>query len=110
MRRQPPALRTRRPSLALEALEDRTQPALTVSVSPTAVLEQTGPAAATGTVTRSDLPLDQQLVVTLTSSNTLKATVPATVTIPAGQTSATFPIATVDDYFAYGTQTVTITA
>src|SRR5690606_14170670 len=38
------------------------------------------------------------------------ATVPATVTIPAGSASASFPIDAVDDFFADGDQELTITA
>ena len=49
--------------------------------------------------------------MTLTSSDTSEATVPATITIPAGQaTSAPFDIDAVDDAIVDGTQTVTITA
>jgi len=51
------------------------------------------------------------LVVNLTSSDTTEATVPATVTLAAGQsTSAPLDIAAVDDAISDGTQTVTITA
>ncbi|QDU18781.1 tandem-95 repeat protein [Urbifossiella limnaea] len=85
-------------------------PSLVVTISPAGVLEQTGAAAATGTVTRYGFPLDQPLVVTLTSSDTTEATVPGTVTIPAGATSATFAVVTVDDALTDGTQAVTITA
>ncbi len=85
-------------------------PALVVTIDRTGALEQTGANAATGTVTRYNFPLEQALVVTLTSSDTSEATVPATVTIPAGQVSATFAIATADDSFTDGAQAVTITA
>jgi uncharacterized delta-60 repeat protein len=90
--------------------DDPAVPALGVTIDRLGVLEQTGPNAATGTVTRYNLPLDQPLVVTLISSETTEATVPASVTIPVGQASVTFPIATVDDTFVDGTHTVTITA
>ena len=50
------------------------------------------------------------LTVTLSSSDMTEATVPATVTIPANQASATFTITAVDDTLLDGTQTVTITA
>jgi hypothetical protein len=46
--------------------------------------------------------------VGITSSDTGEATVPSSVIIPAGQLSATFPIAAFDDIFADGTQTSTI--
>ena len=63
----------------------------------------------TGTVTRNT-ELLPELVVTLTSGDESEATVPATVTIPAGETSASFPIAAVDDDFLDGTQSVAIGA
>jgi hypothetical protein len=50
------------------------------------------------------------LVVTLSSNDTTEATVPATVTIPDGQASVTFPITSVDDTLPDGPQTVSITA
>ena len=83
--------------------------ALTVSVSPTSVAETAGAAASTGTVTRNSDPA-AALVVTLTSSGATLVTVPATVTILAGQTSATFAIATVNNATSDGTQVVTVTA
>ncbi|HPM82875.1 MAG TPA: dockerin type I domain-containing protein, partial [Candidatus Anammoximicrobium sp.] len=46
----------------------------------------------------------------LSSSDTTEATVPATATIPAGQSSVTVNLAAVDDTLVDGTQTVTITA
>ncbi len=48
--------------------------------------------------------------VALVSSNTGKVTVPATVTIPAGQTNATFSLTIVDNAVLDGTQSATITA
>ncbi len=63
---------------------------------------------ATGTLTRNISV--GELVVTLVSSDTTEATVPATVTIPNGQTSVTFPITAVDDVEIDGTQVATITA
>jgi hypothetical protein len=50
------------------------------------------------------------LLVTLTSGATNEATVPATITIPAGQTSVTFPVATLEDGVPFTRQEVTITA
>ena len=83
---------------------------LTVSVTPLAVSENAGPGAATATVTRSNTDNGSPLAVTLTSSNTSAARVPATVTIPAGQASATFAVDPVDDNLLDGTRTVTLTA
>ena len=62
-----------------------------VTVSPTSVV---GGASATGTVTVFDAAPPGGWVVNLASSNTSAATVPATVTIPAGAKSATFKITT----------------
>jgi len=84
--------------------------ALAVSLGPDNTAENAGLAAVTGTVTRSTADLSQALVVTLASSDTTEAGVPATVTIPAGQASATFAVDAVDDALLDGTQAVTITA
>jgi len=65
--------------------------------------------AATGTVTRNSAN-NTAVVVTLISSATTEATVPATVTILANQPSVTFPIASVNDGVTDGDKTVTITA
>jgi hypothetical protein len=74
-------------------------PTLTVAISsPTShtIVENQGANAATGVVTRNS-PSNVALVVTLTSLDPASATVPATVTIPVGAFSATFPIDAVDD-------------
>ncbi|MBV9868209.1 MAG: CSLREA domain-containing protein [Abitibacteriaceae bacterium] len=79
------------------------------ATTPPTFSEGAGSNAAIGTVTRNTFT-GSDLVVTLTSSNTGKVTVPATVTIPAGQTSVTFPISAVDNAVADGSQNVKITA
>ncbi len=66
-------------------------------------------AAATGTVTRNTPP-NGDLLVQLVSDRTGELTVPATVLIPNGQTSATFPVTSIEDLVADGNQTVTVTA
>ncbi len=92
------------------ALATRLAPrALTLSVDKTSVAESAGANAATGTLTRPTGTVGA-IVVTLTSSLTDEATVPATVTIPAGQNTVTFAIAAVDDTTQDGNQDVTITA
>ncbi|MCP4503997.1 MAG: hypothetical protein GY822_29080, partial [Deltaproteobacteria bacterium] len=83
-------------------------PTLTVSMNDAQVSEAAGAAATTGTVSRTDTSGD--LVVTLSSDDTTEATVPSTVTILDGQSSAAFDIAAVDDSTADGTQTVTVAA
>lgn len=79
-------------------------------------LTLTGPAtAAEGDAPRTlsvvmNAALASDLVVNLASSNTGKLTVPATVTIPAGQQSATFSAAIVDNALRDGSQPATVTA
>jgi len=75
-----------------------------VTVSPTQV---TGGASVTGTVTLSGPAQAGGQVVVLRTSNALVASVPLTVTVPQGSTTATFTIATSK---VASTQTVTITA
>ena len=50
------------------------------------------------------------MVVQLSSSDTTGVTVPATVTIPAGQTSATFNVTMVDDHVIDGNRPISVTA
>ncbi|MCP6762338.1 MAG: lamin tail domain-containing protein [Fischerella sp. CENA71] len=83
-------------------------PSLSLSVFPTSFSEAAGNNAAIGTVTRTG-STDNALSVTLTSNDISEATVPTTVEIAAGQTSATFNITAVDDAIADGSQTVTLT-
>ncbi|HEY9690604.1 MAG TPA: Calx-beta domain-containing protein [Oculatellaceae cyanobacterium] len=71
------------------------------------VISETG--IATATITRNT-NTDSVLVVNLNSSDTTEATVTNTVTIAAGQTSATFTITGVSDGISDGSQTATITA
>ncbi len=79
-------------------------------------LTLTGPAtAAEGDAPRTltvamNAALASDLVVNLASSNTGKVTVPSTVTIPAGQQSATFSAAIVDNALRDGSQPATVTA
>ncbi len=80
--------------------------ALAMSLSGSSINENGG--TTTGTVSRNNYDVSQSLTVNLTSSDTTEATVPATVTIPAGQASTTFPITAVDDTLLDGSQTVTI--
>jgi len=85
-----------------------TTPALTLVLNPTSVAENAGASASTGTVGIPTV-LSSNLVVSLVSSNTAAATVPASVTITNGQTNATFAIAAVV-YNANTPVSVTITA
>jgi hypothetical protein len=82
---------------------------LILVVAATSVSEGDGAAATTATVTRSG-STSGELVVDLASDDTSEATVPLSVTILDGNSSASFEIAAVDDSDVDGTQTVTFTA
>lgn len=79
---------------------------LTLTLSNTSMPELNG--TVTGTVTRSNTDIAQPLTVNVATSNPSEASVPVTVTIPAGQSSMTFTITSVDDTLLDGTQTVNI--
>jgi hypothetical protein len=69
-----------------------TSPSLSaLSVSPTTIV---GPDPATGTVTLTSAAPSGGFAVSLSSNNTAAATVPPSVTVPAGSTSATFTVST----------------
>ena len=90
-------------------VRDNEVPALTLQLARAAVLETDGEAATTGTVSRNG-PTTDAVTVKLTSSDRSEITVPANVAIPAGQASATFDVAAVDDNAVDGRQSVTLTA
>ncbi len=85
-------------------------PQLLVDIPIASFPENGGSAAAVGIVTRRYTDLSAPLTVSLATSDTTEATVPATITIPAGQASATFNIAAIDDTLLDNTQVVTMTA
>jgi len=78
----------------------------TVSVSPSTVVGGSS-TTVTGTVTLNGQAGPSSNVITLNSSNTAAATVPASVSVAAGTTSATFAVTT---YNVTNSQSVTITA
>jgi chitodextrinase len=78
-----------------------------LTLSPARVI---APASSTGAVTLSGAAPAGGVSVTLRSSETRKATVPATVTVPEGATSATFVIATLTGSLGGGENQVTISA
>ncbi|MDO8268888.1 MAG: CARDB domain-containing protein, partial [Moraxellaceae bacterium] len=88
-------------------ITDNDGPTLSLSVN-SSILQEVG-AGATATVTRNTAP-SGDLVVVLSSSDASEATVPATVTIPDGQSSVTFAISPVSDGIQDGTQNVTVVA
>jgi Ca2+-binding RTX toxin-like protein len=77
-------------------------------ITPNIISENGG--SATGTISRNDGDLSLPLAVSLFSSDTSEASVPTTVTIPAGQTSVTFTVSGVDDALNDGVQFVVISA
>jgi hypothetical protein len=87
-------------------IHDSQTGALTLSL-PSEISE--GAATVTGTITASAAPA-QNLTINLTSSNTGQATVPTTVTLLAGQTTATFSLAILDNKIIEGTDAVTVEA
>ena len=86
---------------------DVTDDDLGITLDMTLISENGG--TTTGTVTRPG-STSGALVVNLASDDTTEATVPASVTIADGSTSATFAVTAVDDALTDGAQTVTITA
>ncbi|MCA9082913.1 MAG: proprotein convertase P-domain-containing protein [Planctomycetaceae bacterium] len=83
---------------------------LTLTLDRTSVSEGAGPAAIQVTLTRSDINTTSPLIVSLLSSDTTELSVPASVTIPAGESSVVFTIDAVDDLEFDGDQSVTFTA
>ena len=85
---------------------DNESPSLQITIGKD-VISETG--TATATITRNT-DTNNELIVTLTSSDTSEATVPNTVTIPIGKTSAIVTITGVSDGINDGSQSVTIAA
>jgi len=90
-------------------LFDPNLPRLTLSADPASFAENATAPAATGTVT-IPTALTSDLLVTLVCSDLTEASVPASVTINAGNRSANFSITAVNDLLADGTQSLNITA
>ena len=84
-----------------------TTPRLSLTISPSTILEGN---TATGTVTHNNSSTSSAVTVTLGSSDTSEATVPASVTIAAGTNSATFTVTALNDGTVDGNQLVTISA
>lgn len=106
---QPPAQNTFGAVNTGQTFAGASTPTLSLSVAPSSFSEAAGTNAATGTVTRSGSTA-AALTVSLSSSDTSEATVPASVLILAGQASATFQVDAVDDAIADGSQVVTLSA
>ncbi len=84
-------------------------PSLQLIINPSSFAENAGAAAATGTVSVAVAPTTN-LTITLSSSSTNDVTVPGTVTIPAGQVSASFSLTAIDDALVDGVANVSISA
>jgi uncharacterized delta-60 repeat protein len=104
-----PSYNTLNPVDVTVANRDNDVPALTISFAAASISEGAGPTATTATLSRNSNTTNS-LSVSLTSSDLSEVTVPASVTIPAGQTSVTFPVSAVDDSILDGNQSVTVTA
>ncbi|MBK1988118.1 ExeM/NucH family extracellular endonuclease [Sphaerospermopsis aphanizomenoides BCCUSP55] len=97
------------PSQNLSDLRSGGTNTLNLSISPNTFSENAGVNAATATVTRTG-DTTNALTVNLSSNDTSEVTVPTTVIIAAGQTSATFNVNAVDDAVVDGSQNVVIAA
>ncbi len=86
------------------------RPILTLSLNRTSVTEDAGPDAATLTISRSGPALTTAQIITLDSGDASEATLPTTVSIPAGQTSVTVSVRAIDDTLLDGEQTVSLSA
>lgn len=84
-------------------------PTFTLDISPASVREDDGPNIASGNINFDTAPTSS-LVISLASSDTSEATVPASITVPAGEFFATFPITPVADGVLDANAVVTITA
>jgi hypothetical protein len=88
-------------------VNDDDLPLVTVSIAPDSVSESAGSQAAVATITRSPVS-PRILVIDLESSNTNAARVPARVTIPAGETNVTVPVAAVNNTLVDGPKLVQV--
>ena len=87
---------------------DNDSPALQLTLASSLLGKGNNPAT-TGTVSRNG-STNASLLVNLVSSDTTQATVPVSVSIPAGASSATFNVATLNDGVAGGSKSLTINA
>ncbi len=85
--------------------------AVSLTIQDTQIRENDGPAATIATVSRSNIDdLSEDVIVKLASSDPTEAAVPDEVVIPAGEVSASFKVAAVDDRILDGPQSVTLVA
>ena len=86
------------------------QPSLELGLSRSLIFKSDTNPAAMGTVFRPGGDTSSSLIVALSSSDLTEASVPSSVTIPAGAMSATFPITAVPGGNEHGNQIVSISA
>jgi hypothetical protein len=96
------------PASATIAIHDNETATLTVTL-PTSAHETAGVLMGAGTITSSAAPT-RDITVQLLSSDVTGLTVPATVILRAGQTTANFNLTMVDDHVIQGDRPITITA
>ena len=89
------------------SVEDNDIPNVTLALASHSVSEGAGPNATSGTVTRSSTG-PRAVVIALFSSNPSAAQVPASVTIPAGALSASFPVSAVNNVLVDGPKPLTV--
>ena len=90
------------------SLHDDETAVLTISL-PSSANEGNGVLLGMGAITSSAAPA-RDVVVRLVCDDTTELTVPATVTLPAGQTTVSFDVTVVDDMLIDDAQTATVTA
>jgi hypothetical protein len=90
-------------------VRENDSPRLTLALSAASVLESAAPGAVTGRVTRN-VNTNVALLVTLGSSRPAALTVPASVNIPVGQTSAVFNLSPVNDDLVTGARSANVFA
>ena len=86
---------------------DNDLPVVTLRLAAHSISEGAGPQATVATVTRSPVS-PRSLMVSLQSSDPGSAQVPASILIPGGQASVSFPIAAVDNLLVDGSRNVTL--
>lgn len=94
-------------SLAQKGGAKNTTPKLSLTISPMKVLEGN---SATGTVSHNNASTASAVTIALSSNDNTEATLPSSVTIPAGSSSAIFTVTALDDNTVDGPQNVVISA
>lgn len=83
---------------------------ISLRIVPDAINEDDGVEAALGTITRTQLAAEREETFSLFSSDPNALFVPTSVVIPAGQTSATFPVSAINNDIFAGERQISITA